>query len=73
MADEIKTETSVTENEEFEAEPASFYEDDDADWDNVKWEAEGEEEAGTKIPFSQGEKDGKKFVQIGLATYYLVK
>ena len=34
---------------------------------------EGEEEAGTKIPFSQGEKDGKKFVQIGLATYYLVK
>ena len=34
---------------------------------------EGEEEAGEKIPFSEGEKDGKKYIQIGFATYYLVK
>ncbi len=34
---------------------------------------EGEEEAGKPVHFSQGEKDGKKYIQIGIATYYLVK
>ncbi len=35
---------------------------------------EGEDEAGKPLPFSQGEKDGKKYIQIGyIAVYYLVK